>query len=169
MNASGILLTVSFLASSGGEMTIASAPPVVVKTVPESGTIDVDAKTKEIRVTFSKPMTNGSWSWNKTPEAPFPKLAGEPRYEKDMKTCVLPVSLEPGKTYALWLNSSQGGNFRDQSGRLAVPYLVVFKTKGSSGSTETRNEKYEPTRSPSNMALQRTTTLPRFARARVRR
>jgi hypothetical protein len=39
---------------------------------------------------------------------------------------VLPVKLEPGRTYALWLNS---GNFKDSGGQRAVPYLLVFETK----------------------------------------
>src|SRR6478735_8616858 len=56
---------------NGGAMTVDTAPPVVVKTVPEAGTVGVDAKTTEIRVTFSKPMANGSWSWNRVPGALF--------------------------------------------------------------------------------------------------
>jgi RNA polymerase sigma-70 factor (ECF subfamily) len=118
---------VGLLAAGGGPMTLASAPPVVVKAVPESGSGDVDPNSREIRVTFSKDMKAG-WSWNKTPDAAFPKTTGEPRFEKDQRTCVLPVSLEPGKTYALWLNSVKGGNFRDAGGQLAVPYLLIFKT-----------------------------------------
>jgi RNA polymerase sigma-70 factor (ECF subfamily) len=42
---------------------------------------------------------------------------------------VLPVKLEPGKTYAVWVNSEKFGNFKDADGRSAVPYLLVFKTK----------------------------------------
>jgi RNA polymerase sigma-70 factor (ECF subfamily) len=42
---------------------------------------------------------------------------------------VLPVKLEPGKTYAIWVNSGEFGNFKDTDGRSAVPYLLVFKTK----------------------------------------
>ena len=44
------------------------------------------------------------------------------------RTCVLPVKLEPGKTYAIWLNSQKFGNFKDTDGRSAVPYLLVFRT-----------------------------------------
>ena len=42
---------------------------------------------------------------------------------------VLPVRLEPGKTYAIWVNSEKFGNFKDADGRSAVPYLPVFRTK----------------------------------------
>ena len=55
---------------------------------------------------------------------------GSPTYEDDKRTCVLPVKLEPGKTYAIWVNSDKFGNFKDADGRSAVPYLLVFRTKG---------------------------------------
>jgi hypothetical protein len=48
---------------------------------------------------------------------------------KDQRTCVLPVKLEPGKTYAIWVNSEKFNNFKDVGGRSAVPYLLGFKTK----------------------------------------
>jgi len=73
-----------------------SAPPVVVKAVPEAGS-------KE--------------------------SVGKPRYEADQKTCVLKVKLEPNKTYGYWINSEKFHGFKDQQGRSAVPYLLVFKTK----------------------------------------
>ena len=110
--------------------SLATAPPVVVKTMPVSGTTGVDPNTKEIRVTYSKAMTNGSWSWSTWGEENFPKTTGKPRYEADRRTCVLPVKLEPNKFYAIWLNSQNFGNFKDSGGRPAVPYLLVFKTKG---------------------------------------
>ena len=118
-------------ADNGGEEkpSLATAPPVVVKTLPVSGTTGVDPNTKEIRVTYSKAMTNGSWSWSTWGEENFPKLAGKPRYEADKRTCVLPVKLEPNKNYAIWLNSGNFGNFKDSGGRPAVPYLLVFRTK----------------------------------------
>ena len=37
--------------------------------------------------------------------------------------------LAPGKTYAIWLNSENFGNFKDTAGHAAVPYLLIFKTK----------------------------------------
>ena len=41
-----------------------AVPPVVVKTVPEAGTTDVDPGLGEIKVTFSKEMTDLAWSWS---------------------------------------------------------------------------------------------------------
>ena len=94
--------------------------------MPPSGTSGVDSKLAEIRVTYSKPMTNGSWSWSTWGEENFPKTTGKPRYEADKRTCVLPVKLEPNKFYAVWLNSGNFSNFKDSGGRPAVPYLLVL-------------------------------------------
>jgi hypothetical protein len=109
---------------------VADAPPVVIKTFPEAGKDDVNPTIKEIRVTFSKKMADGSWSWSTDTSLGEP-LPGtdKPRYLEDGRTCVLPVKLEPGKTYATWLNSANFGNFRDAGGKSAVPYLLVFQTK----------------------------------------
>jgi RNA polymerase sigma factor (sigma-70 family) len=110
--------------------SVKEMPPVVVQTVPRSGDTKVDADAvKEIRVTFSKDMEDQSWSWSQISDETFPKTTGKPHYEKDRRTCILPVKVEPGKTYVLWLNSAKFGNFKDGDGRSAVPYLLVFETK----------------------------------------
>ena len=103
--------------------------PVVVKTVPMAGTKDVAAGVVEIKVTFSKEMADGSWSWSSAWKDSTPEGTDKPHYDADKKTCVLKVKLEPGKTYGYWLNSDKFTNFRDKQGRAAVPYLLVFKTK----------------------------------------
>ncbi len=120
----------TLLASQGMCQSIESMPPVVVKTVPESGTKDVSPGTMEIKVTFSKPMANGSWSWSTVWEGSTPEIVGKPSYAADGKTCLLTVKLEPNKTYGWWLNSNNFHNFKDRQGHSAVPYLFVFQTKG---------------------------------------
>jgi hypothetical protein len=111
------------------DVTLASVPPVVVKTVPEAGAGDVDSNLAEIEVRFSKVMQDGSWSWSMISQESFPKLDGKPKYRADQRTCVLPVKLEPGKTYAIWVNSEKFVNFKDSDGKSAVPFLLVFKTR----------------------------------------
>lgn len=118
-------------AARAQSQTIESMPPVVVKTVPESGAKDVSPGTIEIKVTFSKPMADGSWSWSTAWDGSTPEVVGKPKYEADGKTCVLKVKLDPGKTYAYWLNSGNFHNFKDRERHAAVPYLLVFQTKGS--------------------------------------
>ena len=108
----------------------AGFPPVVVKTFPAAGDLGVDPSVTEVRVTFSKEMmTHEMWSWVHANPAPFPKIAGKVRYLKDKRTCVLPVSLEPGKTYGMWINSQDHTSFRDVYQKPAVPYLLVFQTR----------------------------------------
>ena len=109
--------------------TVANMPPVIVKTVPQSGDTEVDPGLTEIRVTFSKDMIDGSWSWSTMSKDTFPEMVGAPRYEDDKRTCVITVKLEPGKTYGTWLNSQRFGNFRDTNKQSAVPYLLIFQTK----------------------------------------
>jgi hypothetical protein len=110
------------------QLSVRTLPPVVVKTVPQSGDTKVDPSSNEIQVTFSKEMADGSWSWSQISKESMPKVSGKPHYLADKRTCVLPVKLEPGKTYVIWLNSPKFGNFKDGDGRSAVPYLLVFET-----------------------------------------
>lgn len=114
--------------SRADDVTLESVPPVVVKTVPEAGSGDVDAKLTEIKITFSKEMQDGSWSWSTLSKESFPEMDGKPKYLEDKRTCVLPVKLQPGKTYAIWANSQKFRNFKDAAGQPAVPYLLVFRT-----------------------------------------
>jgi hypothetical protein len=110
-------------------VSLAAVPPVVVKTLPEAGADGVDASVTEIKVTFSKEMKDGSWSWSTLSKESFPEVSGKPQYMPDKRTCVLTVRLKPNTTYAIWLNSDKFVNFKDTAGRPAVPYLLVFKTK----------------------------------------
>lgn len=126
--ASLMLFAVSMAAAAGP--SIKSLPPSVVKTVPECGNINVDAATTtQIKVTFSKDMMDGSWSWTQLSDETFPQIIGKPRYLDDKKTCVVDVKLQPEKTYVIWLNSEKLRNFKDTDGNSAVPYLLVFQTK----------------------------------------
>jgi hypothetical protein len=111
--------------------TLENTPPVVVKTEPQAGQTDVEPGRKEISVTFSKPMRDWNWSWVEVSKESFPTKTGEPHFLSlsDQRRCVLPVSLESGRTYAIWLNNPPFQNFQDQQGRRAVPYLLVFRTK----------------------------------------
>jgi len=116
-------------ADSDNTVSLATAPPVVVRTVPEAGKDNVDPTITEIRVTYSKDMRDHSWSWSTWGQDTFPQTTGKPRYLVDSRTCVLPVTLKPHKTYAIWLNSDNFHGFKDVDGRPAVPYLLVFMTR----------------------------------------
>jgi RNA polymerase sigma-70 factor (ECF subfamily) len=123
---------IAFKDSAPEGQDIESMPPVVVKTVPESGAKDVAPGIVEIKVTFSKEMTDESWSWSSAWQGSTPEALGKPKYAADRKTCVIQVKLEPNKTYAYWLNSEHFRNFKDRQGHPAVPYLLVFQTANRS-------------------------------------
>lgn len=122
-------LSVVGVARAADDVSLQTVPPVVVKTLPEAGTDQVDASLTAIKVTFSKEMKDGSWSWSTVSKDSFPEISGKPHYLADKRTCVLPVRLKPGTTYAIWVNGEKFGNFKDASGQPAVPYLLVFKTR----------------------------------------
>jgi len=114
---------------SGTETTVPDAvpslseqPPVIVETFPVSGARDVAPGKTAIRVRFSKPMTDGSWSWSTAWENSTPEFIGQPHYEADGRTCVAKVKLAPGRTYAFWLNSENFHNFK--AATAARPFLI---------------------------------------------
>ena len=129
-----VLITVAAAVAAAAEdenVTVKSMPPSVVKTIPQAGDTAVDPATKEIQVTFSKDMlTDRMWAVVQTSKTTFPTIDGKIRYLDDKRTCVVPVKLEPGKTYVLWFNQGRFNSFRDTDNNPAVPYLLVFQTKG---------------------------------------
>jgi hypothetical protein len=113
----------------GEEITLETARPVVIKSMPEAGAEGVDPGLAQISVTFSKQMQGGAWSWCVLSKESYPGTSEPPKYLEDKRTCVLPVKLQPGKTYAVWINSEKFYDFKDTKGQPAVPYLLVFKTR----------------------------------------
>jgi RNA polymerase sigma-70 factor (ECF subfamily) len=120
-----------FATGIGHTQDIDTIAPVVVKTVPEAGSKGVSPGEVEIKITFSKEMMDQSWSWSSAWENSTPEGLGKPSYGSDHKTCVMKVKLEPNKTYGYWINSQNFHGFKDAQGHPAVPYLLVFQTKGS--------------------------------------
>ena len=121
-----LVLTMTSVAKE--QTAVDTYPPVVVKTEPAAGTKDVDPSLREVKVTFSKTMKDGNWSFVQESKETFPKIDGEIRFLKDHRTCVLPVRLKPGTTYVIWINSDRYFNFKETGNRPAVPYLLVFET-----------------------------------------
>ena len=111
------------------EISVQSMPPSVIKTVPQAGGTEVDPSLKEITVTFSKDMlTDRMWAVCQISKETVPKTGKNIHYLKDKRTCVVPVTLEPEKTYVLWFNRGKFDSFRDTKNNPAVPYLLVFRT-----------------------------------------
>jgi len=122
-----ILVLGSLTALTGRAQDMDTFAPVVIKTIPEAGSTTVPPGEYEVKVTFSKEMRDGSWSWSTAWEDSTPETIGAPHYEADHKTCVNKVKLEAGRTYGWWLNSEKFTNFKDKQGHPAVPYLLTFQ------------------------------------------
>ncbi len=110
--------------------SVKTMPPSVVKTVPQAGDTTVDPGLTEVSVTFSKDMlTKEMWSWCSQSPDTFPKIdKSKIRFLKDKRTCVLPVTLEPDRTYVIWINTQKHTHFQDTERNPAIPYLLVFQT-----------------------------------------
>jgi RNA polymerase sigma-70 factor (ECF subfamily) len=127
------LIFVTLVASSLralDDSLLKSQPPVVIKTFPVSGYDAVDPEIKTIKVIFNKKMTPKSWSFVQLDKKTFPALIGSPSFDKSLHTCTMKVNLKPGTTYIIWLNKGSFQNFKDATGRSAVPYLLAFRTAG---------------------------------------
>ena len=119
-----------YAAANKSKPSVATLPPVVVKTFPVAGAMHVDAtKTKEIRVTFSKDMLDKNMSWVQLSSESYPKVTGDIHFDVDNRTCIAPVELEPGHAYAIWFNNNKYQNFKDRDEHSSVPYLLVFETE----------------------------------------
>lgn len=123
------LASLAFSARAAEPVNLDDLPPVVIKTVPESGATDVPPGPIEVRVTFSKTMRDASWSFYCASEIDSAGLYGsKPRFESDRRTFVMKVNTQPNRSYAFWANSPTHNNFRDAKGNRGLPYLIVFKT-----------------------------------------
>lgn len=108
---------------------VAQNPPMIVETVPAIGAADVDPGLTEIRVTFDQDMATG-FSW--TGGGPYaPQATSSARWETP-RTCVRPVSLQPGHFYIIGINSRSHQNFRSVAGVPTPPQVIYFCTVGAS-------------------------------------
>ena len=106
-------------------------PPVVTATYPASGSTDINEEIIDLKVTFSKKMTDQSWSFIKIDNQSFPEMIGEPSFDKTGKVCTLKFRLKPNYFYQIGINSLKHMGFRDSNNQPAMPYLIYFKTSNS--------------------------------------
>ncbi len=110
--------------------TRAPSPPLVVALDPPNGALEVDPAQALLRATFDRAM-EGSWAWVTEGSDTFPEMAGQGYLEPDGRTAALPVKLQPGRTYVVWLNSEQHQLFRDLAGTPASPLRWSFTTRAA--------------------------------------
>jgi serine/threonine protein kinase len=99
--------------------------PKVIKTVPGNGDLNVDPATKQIRIVFDRPMSQGMSVVGGGPT--FPQTLGD-TYWEDERTFILAWELEPEHDYWLSINNGTFTNFRGVNGEPCIPYPVSFRT-----------------------------------------
>jgi len=119
-----LVLALCFPLSGGADDS--KSPPKVISTHPQNNAADVDPSVSKITVTFDKAMMDKSWSWSYENKESFPPVTGEPFYTDNGTTCVLPVKLDLGMRYVIWINTARFKNFKDKSGNPAIPYKLTF-------------------------------------------
>ena len=103
--------------------------PKIVSMTPANHQKDVDPGIQELRVTFNVPMAAGfSWTGGGSDFPPTPD-GQKASWSSDRKTCTLPVTLKPGASYRLGLNSPSFQNFRSVAGLPLEPVVYEFKTR----------------------------------------
>ncbi len=125
-----LIILFSLVNCMAQELIVQNLRPSVVKTFPQCGDLDVNPDIATVTVTFSKDMmTDRMWSWCSVSKESFPEIDQSGiRYLIDKRTCILPVKLEPDKTYVIWINSEKYMAFKDLNQQSAYPYQLVFKT-----------------------------------------
>ncbi len=101
--------------------------PTIVKMIPENGeAFLIAAKIKQLSITFDQDMDTKSTGWGKGGEY-APEIVGEAKWT-NKRTCLLPVKLEPGRTYLLEINSSEDSEFLSEEGLPLPPSDLIFET-----------------------------------------
>lgn len=112
---------------AGVTVRISKDPPHVVTTFPADGA-SVAPGVLVLRVTFSQPMFDESWSYVSTPDGAYPECAATPRLLEDKKSFAL-ICRVTGKTrYAVWINRGPYANFVNHGRRASTPYELKFTT-----------------------------------------
>jgi hypothetical protein len=107
-----------------GEAARQAKAPKVVSLLPAATATGVDPGLKALAVTFDRPMQDGSWAVvGGGPK--FPKIAGRLSYDAARKVLTIPVELQPGTSYEMWLNRGKYDSFRSEDG---VPLASVHWT-----------------------------------------
>ncbi|MBS1370464.1 MAG: DUF4932 domain-containing protein [Lentisphaeria bacterium] len=101
--------------------------PKILACTPANGAEEVDPATKKIVIRFDREMTDASWSFCRG-EKPYPQITGRPFYDKSRTTVTLPVKLEPGVTYHIYLNAEGFTGFRAADGGVLAPTPCSFTT-----------------------------------------
>lgn len=109
-------------------------PPRITHATPDHADT-ISPTLTELRFTFDQDMsTSGQSICGGGPS--FPQITAPGRWDGP-RTFVLPVKLEPGKSYSLSINCPAARNFRSSRGEPAEPHPIQFRTLADGESPKT--------------------------------
>ena len=101
--------------------------PKVLSMTPTNGATNVSPATSSFRVTFDRPMRNGSWAM--VGSGPHhPETPGKPSYDATRTTWTIPLKLKPNWDYEFWLNAGRFNSFQSEDGVPLESVTVTFRT-----------------------------------------
>ena len=111
---------------------VAADLPTVVRSSPSFWGLNVNARQKEISLTFNQPMRPRFWDWfGRDVLSPLSNL--NTTVTPDHTTFGVDVQLEPAKVYVCGLNERgiSGVGFQTEKGISLPPTFLVFQTAGN--------------------------------------
>lgn len=113
--------------------TLMAKLPRIVSLSPADKDQQVDPATTELRIEFDRSMQTTSFaivgnSADVPPAAVTPDGPAKPRFVENGKVFLLPIKLEPGKTYRFSINGLYRIGFQSTDGRFLDPVQVTFTT-----------------------------------------
>ncbi len=118
-----IILTATAIAAGPPVLGASAQAPKVIRAVPDHADGGVDPGLTELRVEFDQDMNQRGMSV--CGGGPGFPVSGRPRW-LDARTIVMPIALEPGKSYSLSINCESANNFRSTAGVPAEIYPIQF-------------------------------------------
>ena len=105
-----------------------NAPPRVVRTSPETGSV-IPPGPFLLVVTFDQPMMAGNYSYTRTSSETYPDCAVKPELSKDARTFSLRCAAAAGRNYEIWFNRPPYMSFRGLNGVSSEPHQLLFRTR----------------------------------------
>jgi hypothetical protein len=130
------------LAGCGGEkppqLDVSPAPgdgPRAIAFDPPLGASGVDPERTTLAVTFDREMDPAGWAWVVESPATAPEV-GESSWDPSFRTNTVVVKLAPGRSYVVWVNSTQHAYSRTaragrDAGALGVRHRQESRTPGA--------------------------------------
>jgi hypothetical protein len=106
---------------------MAARAPKIVSISPKDGAQGVDPGLRFIRITFDRPMKDGSWGVMRR-GGNMPQITGRVFYDESRTVFTIPVHLAPETEYTVGLNSENALAFQDEEGNPLVPATFRFQT-----------------------------------------